>query len=79
MQISITVQEAEFVKMVLGLYQRERLKLETNIRKDLEKNSSDFTVDDLESYSACYLAIYRSGLLLDRLEELLPKNESTNN
>jgi hypothetical protein len=79
MEISITVQEAEFVKMVLGLYQRERLKLETNIRKDLEKNSSNFTVDDLESYSSCYLAIYRSGLLLDRLEELLPKNESTNN
>ena len=79
MQISITIQDAKFIKKVLTAYQRQHLNVEELIRQSLKDSpEKNFTIGDLSHYENAIVGIYETGFVADRLDELIRDAESSN-
>jgi|TARA_R100000482_G_C5040597_1_gene108184 hypothetical protein len=78
MQISITIQDAKFIKKVLTVYQRQHLNVETLIRQSLKDHPEKFTDSDLSHYENAIVGIYETGFVADRLDELIRDAEESN-
>ena len=78
MQISITIQDAKFIKKVLTVYQHQHLNVEKLIRQSLKDSPDKFTDGDLSHYENAVVGIYETGFVADRLDELIRDAEKAN-
>ncbi len=77
-QITVSVHDAKFLVDALGCAQRQHMTLERCYRKDFLKDPKVLNADDLESYADSYLQLYRAGYLLDTLNSLIERAETSN-